>query len=331
MSTAVHQPWWSDYTLTVMMISTHADMDHSSVQCQRERQASVLDWNPHKDFSGTLTRQLLSAVFIITPCSCGLAPPECDACMCQPATCVRRPRQTVFGDPVLAEELFRIFHSVNDPACLTELLRMFSTAAMAMTPAVPLEAFPSAAGSLVSSNATKESAEETLVVSVDSAPIPAKQSEPLPRDGVSPPRVAPFVAASGAPLTAEPKQPGQAGKTTPTTSAARPHASLDAAEEQRSGSIEEGAEPSVRPFAGLLATETLERLAFFLDSSLEEKLLSRVSFGVEDEAFNCLQGSLMTDRSPALRPPLARTSFLVKGRSGNAYHAFDMDTVLCSR
>lgn len=43
-------------------------------------------------------------------------------------------RQQIAGDPPLAEELLRAFHSTNDPAPLTELLRLFST--VALMPAV---------------------------------------------------------------------------------------------------------------------------------------------------------------------------------------------------
>lgn len=42
-------------------------------------------------------------------------------------------RQHFFGDSALSEELTRAFHSTDDPACLTELLRLFSIAAMAIS------------------------------------------------------------------------------------------------------------------------------------------------------------------------------------------------------
>lgn len=48
-------------------------------------------------------------------------------------------RQQVVGDPFLGEELLLAFHSTDDPACLTEILRLFATAAMAVPAVAPEE------------------------------------------------------------------------------------------------------------------------------------------------------------------------------------------------
>lgn len=43
----------------------------------------------------------------------------------------------MIGDASLGGELLLVFHSSDDPACLTEVLRLFSAAAMTATAATP--------------------------------------------------------------------------------------------------------------------------------------------------------------------------------------------------
>lgn len=121
----------------------------------------------------------------------------------------------------MGEELLRAFHDSDDPAPLTELLRLFSAVALTKTAA-----------------ATNE----------DSAAAPAA------------------AAATGhgdeKPASSEePTAPSRAGE----AAEAAPEADVTGA---------------VGLVLGLAERETLERLAFFLENSLEERLLAWVSFGV---------------------------------------------------
>jgi len=137
-------------------------------------------------------------------------------------------RQQVAGDPSLGEELLRAFHDSEDPAPLTELLRLFSTAAL-MRAATPVGAPAAAASKSTDEKAAFE----------DTAGVEAAATSGTPGD------------------TARMSDVG----TTVSAGAAAPEAPGDGA-----GGLA----------SWLAERETLRRLAFFLENSLEERLLAWV-------------------------------------------------------
>lgn len=241
-------------------------------------------------------------------------------------------RRQVIEDPSLAQELLRAFHTTDDPVCLTEVLRLLSTAAMAapaaVTPeiqlvsesavesaatSVPELAAESAAAELTTKSAAMELATESAATELATESAATAMTTELAAESESAAKVVPELAAesaveyttavesvaelaseSAAELASE-SAAESAAKSMPesavesaTTELATELTSESAAESasesaavakmatESSAAVAAAAE--VVGLAPAMATvETLERLGFFLESCLEEKLLSRVS------------------------------------------------------
>ncbi|CAM9347356.1 unnamed protein product, partial [Laminaria digitata] len=239
-------------------------------------------------------------------------------------------RRQVIEDPSLAQELLRAFHTTDDPVCLTEVLRLLSTAAMAapaaVTPeiqlvsksavesaatSVPEMAAESAAAELTTKSAAMELATESAATELATESAATAMTTELAAESESAAKLGPELAAesvveyttamesvaelaseSAAELASE-SAAESAAKSMPesavesaTTKLATELTSESAAESasesaaaakmttESSAAVAAAAE--VVGLAPAMATvETLERLGFFLESCLEEKLLSR--------------------------------------------------------
>lgn len=177
-------------------------------------------------------------------------------------------RIQVAGSPSLGEELLRALHSTDDPATLTELLRLFSTTAL-MT-------------------STASTAERAIPATVDES-----DNDPSSRRSNSPGQTAVLTAAAG-------RKEGSAAAMNKESAAAinEGNAAVAAAaaavtdkdnrgqgestiSQEKCGSSDAGAAPPEGEdvsllVSGMVARDTLEKLGFFLENALEERLLAWV-------------------------------------------------------
>ncbi|CAN0304046.1 unnamed protein product [Ectocarpus sp. 6 AP-2014] len=185
-------------------------------------------------------------------------------------------RQQIAGDLALGQELLGAFHSTDDPACLTELLRLFSTAALMKSTESAYDAH--AAGS--TNDPVGDGRAATTV-----SPEPNRSGKIHGEDQTAAGALRMVAGAAGAAEAASgpvelSSEPAVGENRTAVTSAARERNEAEATAVSASAPNTEGATLAIAArgsaglASGIAAGQTLERLAFFLGNSLEERLLA---------------------------------------------------------
>ncbi|CAN0016999.1 unnamed protein product, partial [Hapterophycus canaliculatus] len=162
-------------------------------------------------------------------------------------------RPQVAGNPALGEELLRAFHSTDDPASLTELLRLFSTAALMTTTA-----------------SAAEKSDPAAADGGDSGPSGSSGSSSSPGATVAAAAATGIEEGTSAAATID-KDNGGGGVAGVSREAC---GSGDADGDEAAGAPAPKAEEAASLTSGLAARVTLERLGFFLENALEERLLA---------------------------------------------------------
>ncbi|CAN0053376.1 unnamed protein product [Ectocarpus sp. 4 AP-2014] len=195
-------------------------------------------------------------------------------------------RQQIAGDLALGEELLGAFHSTDDPACLTELLRLFSTAALMKSTesayaAKAVNGGNSDAQAAGSTNDPVGDGRTATTVSPE-----ANRSGEIHGEGQTVAGALRMVAgAAGAAEDATgavelSSKPAAGENRTAGSSAARERNEAEAtavsasAPNTAGAALAMAARRSAGLASGIAAGETLERLAYFLRNSLEERLLA---------------------------------------------------------
>ncbi|CAB1100716.1 unnamed protein product [Ectocarpus sp. CCAP 1310/34] len=195
-------------------------------------------------------------------------------------------RQQIAGDLALGQELLGAFHSTDDPACLTELLRLFSTAALIKS-----------TESAYATKAMNEDNGDAQVAGSTNDPVGDGRAATtaLPETNLSGDihgegqtaagalrMVAGAAGAAEAALGAVEisSKPAAGENRTAVTLVTRERNEAEATAVPASEPNTAGAALAMAAWgsaglaSGIAAEETLERLAFFLQNSLEERLLA---------------------------------------------------------
>ncbi|CAM9705724.1 unnamed protein product [Ectocarpus sp. 8 AP-2014] len=195
-------------------------------------------------------------------------------------------RQHIAGDLALGQELLGAFHSTDDPACLTELLRLFSTAALMKSTesTYAAKAMSGDNGDAQAAGSTNDPVGDGRTATAVSPE--ANRSGEIHGEGQTAAGALRMVAgAAGAAEDAtgaveRSSEPAAGENRTAVTSAARERNEAEAtavsasAPNTAGAALAMAARGSAGLASGIAAGETLERLAFFLRNSLEERLLA---------------------------------------------------------